>query len=386
MKRQIFALGSCLAITLTVVGCQEQPTSALAPAARAASTSELQAQSSLASATRLSVLPSLAAEVADLEVPSIDDVINPKNYVCSAGSPINSWINAQISNSLTRERATILELVNEWDVANVPFYEALYLKSAGTPQTYGYDGEFTKIMIKTERDVKRFWDIPSADIQVVSMRDDVLFDVERLAATYNFVYGVPYPLATEFAVYVGNLLRSSQTMNGHYAYWTFNAVSARTTVPFVQKKVIMGDGILEGYKALGFDDVAPQAIFAHEYAHQIQFDRGYRLPTAGYTAAERTRYTELMADAFAAYYLTHSRGATMNQKRVEQFLQVFFQIGDCSFSSSGHHGTPNQRMAAARFGFTVADEAQKQGHILTAQQFFVRFQAQYSTLIAPDAH
>ncbi len=134
----------------------------------------------------------------------------------------------------------------------------------------------------------------------------------------------------------------------------------------------MGDGILDGYKAIGFDDVALQAIFAHEFGHHIQFQRGYfdELPPGANPAtvddAELTRYTELMADAFSAYYLTHSRGASMNRKRVAQFLQVFFQIGDCAFTNAGHHGTPIQRMRAATFGFNVADQAQKQGHILTA--------------------
>lgn len=382
MKKQIFALASCLAIALTVVGCQEQPTSALAPVVRAASTSELTAQSSLAYGLH-SQLPSLAEDVADLDTPSIDDAVIPT--ACSASSPINDYVNAQLINTLTVERARILELVNKWKVADVPFYEALYLKSGATPQTYGYEGEFTHVMVKTERDVKNFWDTPSADIQVVSMRDDVLFDVPRLAATYNFVYGVPYPDATELAEYVRDLLVRSQTMNGHYAYWTYNSVSLHIDPPspYAQKKIIMGDGILEAYKALGLDDVAPQAIFAHEFAHQIQFVNDYKLLTPGASAAERTRYIELMADAYSAYYLTHKRGAAMNQKRVEEFNNVFFYIGDCSFSSSGHHGTPNQRRKAARFGFTVADEYQKQGHILTAAEFFARFEAAYPALIAP---
>jgi hypothetical protein len=87
----------------------------------------------------------------------------------------------------------------------------------------------------------------------------------------------------------------------------------------------------------------------------------------------------------AAYYLTHARGASMNQKRVKQFLNVFYQIGDCAFTDAGHHGTPNQRFAAAEFGFRLADQAQKQGHILTSAQFHQAFQAYYPTIIAPDA-
>jgi predicted metalloprotease len=133
--------------------------------------------------------------------------------------------------------------------------------------------------------------------------------------------------------------------------------------------------------------VAPEAIFAHEFAHHIQFQNGYfDDPEAGLTAPEQTRYTELMADAMAAYYLTHKRGATLNQKRVEQFLEVFYQIGDCGFTSSGHHGTPNQRMRAAQFGFRIADQAHKQGHIMSSEAFHALFVAEYANLIAPDAN
>jgi hypothetical protein len=42
-------------------------------------------------------------------------------------------------------------------------------------------------------------------------------------------------------------------------------------------------------------------------------------------------------------------------------------------------------MKAARFGFDVADQAQKQGHILTADQFHALFVAAYADITAPDA-
>ncbi len=40
-------------------------------------------------------------------------------------------------------------------------------------------------------------------------------------------------------------------------------------------------------------------------------------------------------------------------------------------------------MRAAEFGFSVAHEAQKQGHILTAAQVHARFEAAYPSLVAP---
>ena len=85
------------------------------------------------------------------------------------------------------------------------------------------------------------------------------------------------------------------------------------------------------------------------------------------TDAEVTMYFELMADAYAGYYLTHKLGAGLKRRRVEHFLQIFFQLGDCAFTNPGHHGTPNQRMKAARFGFAIAAEAHNKDHILTAR-------------------
>ena len=150
----------------------------------------------------------------------------------------------------------------------------------------------------------------------------------------------------------------------------------------------MGDGVLDAFSTLGFDDVAPQGIYAHEFAHHIQYENGYFEefpPTGATTVAELTRYTELMADAYAAYYLTHKRGQALNKHRVAKFLEVFFDLGDCAFTNPGHHGTPNQRMRAAQFGFNVAARAQKQGHILTSEAFHDLFVAEYPRIVAPDA-
>ena len=136
---------------------------------------------------------------------------------------------------------------------------------------------------------------------------------------------------------------------------------------------------MDGFAGIGFGDVAPQAILAHEFGHHIQFQLGLFTDE---NSPEATRRTELMADAFSAYYLSHARGASMQWKRVKQFLQVFFNIGDCSLTSDGHHGTPTQRMAAAEWGYSVANNAQKQGHILTAQQFAAMFDAALPGILA----
>jgi hypothetical protein len=395
MQRRTLLLGSCLATMVATVGCFDQTTApAAVPSAARMSTAELERHSSLAGTVGLSrdmlALTSLS-RMADVRVTNaIEDAVTPSK--CStAAMPINLWLNAELGNTLTKEPATFFAMYDRY-ADLVPLYEALVFQTSATPQTYGYDGEFTHAMVKVERDVKNFWDIKSDDIQVVAMHGTTLLDVERVAATYLAVFGntpAKAPLGKTPAIAVANatavrdaLLKSTTMNGGNFAFWTFNAVSYPGDEE-LPKKIVMGDGIMEGYRALGFGDVAPQAIFAHEFGHQIQFANGYYDdlgPKPDPTAL--TRYTELMADAMSAYYLTHSRGASLNQKRVAQFLEIFFEIGDCGFTSSGHHGTPAQRMAAAKLGFTVADEAQKQGHILSSDAFHARFVAALPSILA----
>jgi hypothetical protein len=65
---------------------------------------------------------------------------------------------------------------------------------------------------------------------------------------------------------------------------------------------------------------------------------------------EETRRTELMADAFSAYYMSHAQGAAMQWKRVRQFLRcsLISEIVQLPVGASWH---TSQRMAAAEMGF-----------------------------------
>ena len=380
MMRRTVLLCSCLTIALTISGCRD---SATAPApARVAPTASRALQSELADTV---------LDLAQLQLPAsmrITDqgVINPRDYVCSASTDVTDWYRAQLADVRTKEPALYTLLVTNLAANIVPTYEAVLFQTTDSPQTFGYNGEYTRTLLKAERDVKRFWDIPSADIQLVGLHGTVLLDVERTAKTYEALFGLPPATAMAIAQAVRDAVLQSQTLNGgDHALFSFNAFAVAG--PGIPDKIIMGDGLLAGFDVVGLGDVAPLAVYAHEFAHQIQIENDYfgdPFATTG-TAAERTRYTELMADAYAAYYLTHKRGGTLNKKRVVQFLQVSYQLGDCSFTSSGHHGTPNQRLAAAQFGFELADQAQKKGHILSSADFHALFVAAYPQIIAPDA-
>jgi hypothetical protein len=319
--------------------------------------------------------------------------INPDLYACSS-TPFRDWIKDQL-NTWSSEEPEIFDLLYNRLLADlIPSIDALFFQTEDTPQYFGYNGEYTAIMLKTERDAKSFWDIPSDDIQLIGTHGTMLLDTDRVSAAYEFAFteadgtALSPERARAFALLVRDGLLASETLNGgNHPILSLGAFAIDAFGETFPAKIVMGDGTLVAFAALGFGDVAPQAIYGHEFAHHLQFENDYFSdPVPGATTtAELTRYTELMADAMSAYFLTHKRGAAMNRKRVELFLAVFFQVGDCGFANASHHGTPNQRMAAARLGFDLADGQQERGRILTTAEVHERFIAAYPDLIAPDA-
>jgi hypothetical protein len=194
------------------------------------------------------------------------------------------------------------------------------------------------------------------------------------------------------AAFYGNLLatgaNTAKFMYGKHPALTFNAFAAQDDefagygIP-VHDTIVMGDGVLETFTALGLDDVAAPAIMAHEYGHHLQYRKGFH---TGASTPEASRRLELMADADAAYELTHARGAAMQAKRVEEFSRVFRAIGDCNFFAVNHHGTPDQRARAAQWGYQLADSAANQGHVLPSTTVNELFDQALPGIVAPDAN
>lgn len=385
MKKNVL-IGCSFAFAVLLGACGDQPT---APEAVAPVTANPNAVSDRPAFDRASVaLPSGARVSHDLGA-YITGAINPGDHVCAPTTVFDPLVE-EFNLWVTTEPAGFDLLFNQLLADILPQYEAIYLLTEDTPQEFGYHGQFTNALNRTHKAAKRFWDIDGEGIHLVAMKGSMLLDEERVAAFYETgVFGpVSPPLAALFASLIRQEIENSNVLNGGNFYlFSANAFAVGEFPPLgIPDKIIMGDAVLELYELMDFGDVAPQAVYAHEYAHHVQFDNDYGLDQPGSTGAERTRYTELMADAMSAYFLTHKRGAAMNKHRVADFLEVFFQIGDCAFTNSGHHGTPDQRMRAAEWGFSLAAAAQKQGHILTAEQFNTAWLAAYPGIVAPDAN
>ncbi len=292
---------------------------------------------------------------------------------CNDNTKVTQWLNGQLADWDDE----VLDYVFGLDMLYLPTLDALIFENSSLNQYFGKNGEYTQRITKTFKDLKRFWNIRSSDIALVAMHGNMLADRDKLVRTYEAAYDLSNTDAQFYADFVLAVLDVfPQLRDGNHPIFTFNSVAFNgfEYPPYgvLADKIVVGDGIMEAYTAIGYGDVAPQAILAHEFGHHIQYQLNL---IADEESAEAARRIELMADAFAAYYLSHARGASMQWKRVQQFLQVFFNIGDCSVESFDHHGTPAQRMAAAQWAYNLANNAQKQGHILTAQQFSVLFEA-----------
>lgn len=101
------------------------------------------------------------------------------------------------------------------------------------------------------------------------------------------------------------------------------------------------------------------AVMAHEFGHLAQFRAGFREPG---------KRPELHADFMAGWYLNlRGRYAWVN---LMPALRIFYELGDYSFNSPQHHGTPQERLAAAQAGFNSGAVTAAQAYALGWQ--FVR--------------
>ena len=296
-----------------------------------------------------------------------------------AGTLLDTYID-QLLIDMTDEQFAFL-VAHQDTLLNVPTYDALFFGSPSDPD-YALESHAQQIK-NTFRDLRRFWDIQSADIQLMAMHGDVLLDADRIAKTLTAMVatGEIGPMTPAEIQAEANAVAAFMQAQGDFynnPLWTLNAFAFSgegETDPFIAAlpdKLVMGDGIIAAYDAIGLGDVGVRVIMAHEFGHHVQYELGV-FDTGPTDPAEATRRTELMADAMAAYFGTHKQGLALNKKRVTDALLSFYTVGDCSFASPGHHGTPLQRERAANWGADLAAAANPRSFILPPATFVQLF-------------
>lgn len=295
----------------------------------------------------------------------------------------------QLFTDMTDEQFTFLVLHQDV-LLTVPTYDALFFGTSTSPDhALGASGQQIR---NTHRDLRKFFDIESADIELLAMHGDVLLDADRIARTLTAMVATgqlphlsPAAIQAE-ATTVASWMRAQGDFHDN-PLWTLNAFAFSAegeSDPFIAAlpdKIVMGDGIIEAYDAIGLRDVGVRVILAHEFAHHVQFELGV-FDSGPTDPAAATRRTELMADAMASYFGTHKKGLSLNRKRVADALLSFHTVGDCSFASPGHHGTPLQRSRAAEWGAHLAAAARPASYVLPSTTFVATFDAALPQIIA----
>ena len=312
---------------------------------------------------------------------AVERAIDPGDHVCGPTA-----LDAYFDTLLGQLTESELEFLFTTEVLDIPALDALVFGTA-SDRAYALEGQARQLQ-NTFRDLKRFWDIRSDDIQLIGMHGDVLLDVDRVARVLVVVYGYSEAEDAERARYIADTVASVPAFEGgDNPIFTLNAFAFSgegEPDPFfasLPDKIIMGDGVIDFLEAIGIGDVGPRLVLAHEFGHHIQFELG--LFDSPLTGAEATRRTELMADAYATYYAVHARGLALNTRRVLEAERTFYEVGDCFLYDPNHHGTPPQRMRASAWAAPLANDARPQGAKLSAAEFAALFDAQLPVLVAP---
>ena len=302
---------------------------------------------------------------------AVQSAIDPGDYVCGP-TALGAFVQAQFeSPELTNLFALFDAAALDW-----PIVYKLFFDNDDSDEYIGVNGEYTREHLKRQRDLLNFWDVPLDDVGLYGMHGSVMQDDAKMVQVVQYIFGFGEAEALAMVDDVQAIIETDPGLGYEWPMFSFNAVAFGPD----PLKILMGDGLIELFEEIGLATNGVDLVYAHEMAHQVQGVLG----VFGPPEPEETRRVELMADAFATYYLVHARGASFNARRTLDAFELSFIAGDCNFDSPGHHGTPNQRLAAAEWGAELAQERPR-GKIRSAVGMVALFHEQLPIIVAPDA-
>eukprot|EP00977_Amphora_coffeiformis_P012940 scaffold3296_cov171-Amphora_coffeaeformis.AAC.3 len=293
-------------------------------------------------------------------------LINPNSYVCEPGL-VDAFF-FEVSSSVDPENFSLL---TETGALSWPFVFAFFFADDDT-DVYLVDQKTTKLYGRRLAQLGKFWDIKFDYVSRRSISGSIIKDTEVMLEEEEI---------RSILTSVQDVIENDPNIGYDFPFFSFNAVAQPTDLTDPEAPpplTAFGEGLLAYADFAGLDDTILTIVTAHEYGHLITLSGIVDVPRD--FSPEGTRYIELMADVFAAYFGAHIKGATYQTKRVVETVRDLFDFGDCTFSSPGHHGTPNQRAAAATLGINLAKAAGPKIH--TVQQVLDAFNAAFDDIIA----
>jgi hypothetical protein len=203
-------------------------------------------------------------------------------------------------------------------------------------------------------------------------------------------YAASYSTATGYGTRVGTSLGNphhDQKMGEEVAIQRtfFNGVPANVWIlyessPQQKNAYATPDGhILFGYHMFSYltqsyNELAVAGVLAHEWGHRTQFVLGWSTGNPG---------MELEADAFSGYYMALAKQWAWSQ--IQGYFANTYTSGDYNFNHPQHHGTPQQRLAAAYLGVNTAIQAMQRGRPFSYQELHTIFSQQIGSRVIAAA-
>ena len=332
-------------------------------------------------------------------------------------SPSALWLEEQTAMISSDD----LNKIMDWNLFIIPFAYKLYVDAPGKniqnysktvsimdfltdnedmEEYFGPDGEYTEEIRDIFHQARDFWSGSGVadEIHIRGAHGSDLADEHKLIPTLELLFEDSYDKDYTVHDHANEIQDLIMRLPGGYDFplLTFNAF-ATDEMNGVDPSIIIGDGYFEFQKAsrsesegervllpfshtfrnvlkspiLGLYVISgPEYVLTHEFAHHVMYAMDLSL--------EEYKKEELMADAFAAYFLANNNGGDMSSSEISNIHQVAFSVGDCKINDNLHHGTPRQRTCATIWGATFADS--DEGRNLNARQLYSGFNNWYSAI------
>lgn len=312
-------------------------------------------------------------------------VIDPSQYECGPTN-FSNYIDTLI-NPIPLDALLILIQLGVLDYAT---YDAIFFGTPRNTRDYGLPAGYKAPITQAYKSAQRFWDVNLFDVQSMAMQNDMLADHARVTRIIGILFGVDEATAAAAATEVQEVLNTTPALDGgRNPIFTLNAFAFSAegeTDPIfegIPDKMVFGEGLTVALGVLGVGTTGAKAVVGHEMAHHVQFEQN--LFDSPLTGPEATRRTELMADSFGTYHMAHKRGFGMKGVALHKAQQTFYEVGDCSFDSPGHHGTPNQRLRASVWGGQLAAKTPPPFRVLPSLTLADKFERKLPVFVRPDA-
>jgi len=124
-----------------------------------------------------------------------------------------------------------------------------------------------------------------------------------------------------------------------------------------ENKIYFGQKMFESIKASSEEySVMLMGVMSHEYGHIMQYNVDVNESKLAkmrqvYNVGSSIILSELEADAFSGLYMTFKLD---DESKTTAYFEQLERLGDTAFNNVNHHGTSNQRQAAALLGIYTA--------------------------------